>query len=187
MRRLDLCPQKKLRNPGRHIRSLEKWSRSFEDFFPSPDMAYKGLWYNNIPIYQKVVSPPRTNSNLQKQCAQLMIEGALRLCDARPEGLLSPRIYVFLSFPDMFYSMVEVAFEPNPHLFFNSKENLERQGDDHNWWEYFKLTSNRIDDLGLRIPDGFNVLSTGLRRYDADWMSEPEVTEEWVIGEVTQA
>lgn len=180
-------PMKKLRNPARHIRSLENWSRSFDGFFPTPDMAYKGQWHEKIPVFQKVVSPPRTNPNLQKQCTQILIDAAIKLRSARPRELVDAKIYAFLTFPDMFYSMIEVAFEPNPHLFFNTEKHLERRGNDSYWSEYFDVISDRIGGMELRVPGGFNVLGAGLRVYDANWMSEPEETEEWVIGEVKQS
>ncbi len=116
-----------------------------------------------------------------------MIDAAERLRDARPEGIMDTRIYVYLSFPDMFDSLIEVAYEPNRHLFFNKSDYLGRRGDDSFWTEHFTITFDRIRDLGLRIPDGFNILGTGLRRFEADWMSEPMEMDEWVIGEVHQA
>ncbi len=187
MRQLDLHPQKKLRNPARHVRSLEKWSRSFAGFFPTREMTYEGRWYEKIPIFEKVVSPPHTSYELQKQCAQLMIHAAERLRDAKPAGHRIARIYAFLSFPDMFDSFVEVAFESSPYLFFDMPEKVGREGDDNSWHEYFDIDTGRFQDLDLKIPRGFEVLGTGLRVFDADWMLEPVEVEEWAVGELRQA
>lgn len=187
MRRLDLHPQKKLRNPARHVRSLEKWSRSFAGFFPTEEMAYERLWYEKIPIFEKVVSPPHTNNQLQKRCAQLVIDAAERLRDARPSVRKDVRVYAFLSFPNMFSSFIEVDFGSKPYLFFDMPEMTDREGDDKCWHEYFRIDRGLFHDLSLRIPKGFEVRGTGLRVFDTDWMPEPVETEEWAVGELRPA
>lgn len=184
MRRLDLQWRKKLRNPRRHLRALENWSLSLEGFYPPLESVSDGLWYERIPVFQKVVAPPHTNVAIQKQCAQLMIDAAERLRQARPRGRENDRIYAFMAIPDMFDSFVEVSSKPNPNLFFNWKNYAGRQGDDANWSEHFALSSNRVEDWGLAIPDGFKVLGSGVRLFDRSWMSAPMETEEWAIGEL---
>lgn len=114
-----------------------------------------------------------------------MIDAAERLKEARPPNRNDgARVYAYLTFPDMFASFVEVAFESNPYLFFNCPENTGRTGDDAFWQEYFKIDDSRFRELNLRIPEGFQVLGTGIRMFDASWMSEPEESEAWAIGEL---
>ena len=119
MRQLDLNPEKKLRNPARHIRALETWSRSLAGFFPTPDITRDGRWFARIPIFEKVVAPPHSSPDLLKTCVQSMIHAADHIRDARPPGHDDSRVYTFLTFPNLFASVVEVAFEANPYLFFN--------------------------------------------------------------------
>jgi len=143
-----------------------------------------GLWYERIPVFQKVVAPPHTSAELQKQCAQLLIDAATRLRHARLRERENDRIYAFMTIPDMFDSFVEVSSKPNPNLFFNREELSERQGDDADWSEHFELSSNRVEGWDLAVPDGFKVLGRGVRWFDGSWMSAPMEVEEWAIGEL---
>ena len=184
MRRIDLRPQKKLRNPARHCRSLEAWALSFDSFFPTPEMTDRGLWYEKIGFSEKVVSPPHITPDVQAFCTRTMIDTARRIWNARPGDLKDARVYTYLTYPNMFGSFLEVAFERNAHLFFSLPGNAGRIGDDTSWCEYTPLDSGAFPGRNLEIPDGFQIAGCSVREYDADMTPPERHTEAWVVGEL---
>ena len=66
MRRLDLYPKKKLRNPARHLRELARWPERIIDQLPDPaQLAGQRYWNFKVPVFAKLVEPPHATQEAQ--------------------------------------------------------------------------------------------------------------------------
>ena len=69
MRRLDLRPLKKLRNPGRHLRALARWPERIVAQLPTAGQsASERFWNFKIPVFSKLVDPPHATLQTQRAC-----------------------------------------------------------------------------------------------------------------------
>jgi hypothetical protein len=87
MRRLDLYPLRRLRNPARHLRGLRRWTESFSafrwaDYSESPYNSNYVNW--RVPIYAKLVSERHTTPAIQAEVIQCLVDAAARLHAALP-------------------------------------------------------------------------------------------------------
>ncbi|MFS7222820.1 DUF3916 domain-containing protein [Rahnella inusitata] len=84
MRRFVLS-NKKLRGVSRRLRSLKKWSESYENRFPdiqNSDYSY-GYWNVKIPVHLGLVQGKQTNKDIQSFCAQTLIDAAYNIYQAK--------------------------------------------------------------------------------------------------------
>jgi len=110
-RRLDLHPQKKLRNPGRHLRSLASWASDPHSWLPESQAleAWGGrYWHYKVPIHDKLVSSRDTTPAIRAAVAQCLLDAAGNVskavvlsrkcrvaCLINPDNLFSSEVTIF--------------------------------------------------------------------------------------------
>jgi hypothetical protein len=158
MRRLDVHPLKKLRNPARHLRSLRRWAeggvlthlagrRQLEEW---PD-DYALL---RPPFTSKLVAPRHTTPDICRAVAQSLLDAAgalsagLKLerpvrvtCRLEPEYLWDSTLY--LIFDDAYF---QVSAPPQPFAT-TTTENYEATT--------APVDIDLVADWALTLPDGF--------------------------------
>jgi hypothetical protein len=111
MRRLDLHPQKKLRNPGRHLRQLARWPRRIIDQLPDAALlAGSRFWNFKVPVFAKLVEPPHATLEIQRACVAAIFAAAeaLERSSRRPPDC---RIACLVTTPFVFESEVTLFFD----------------------------------------------------------------------------
>lgn len=163
MRRISIHrPNAKVRNPGRHIRALRRSADEFDGYYPlEPEYWSRARW--KIPVLDRLVSPPTTTLEIQRQCAQCLVDAATHLVRAKPPELSHTLVSLAITWPDMFGSDFLVAFEPKPY-----REQPDR---DPYWYKRTEFTTPRslARELGLQVPDFFKEQGwTEIVRQDVD-------------------
>src|SRR5262245_7467793 len=108
MRRLDLRPRKKLRNPGRHLRQLARWPERIAGQIPDAALlAGDRFWNFTVPVFSKVVEPPRATAETRSAClaAIFAAAGAIERSARRPADC---RIACLVTTPHLFESEVTI-------------------------------------------------------------------------------
>ena len=176
MRRISVHrPTAKVRNPGRRLRALRHWAESFAGRFP---VKHAGQRYMNwkIPVLDRLVRPPTTTPAIQAQCAQCLIDAAAHIVRAKPVGLADTRVVAVIDLPDMFGSEVCVFFDERYFQTFTDRTS------DYQRWTPLPNARNLIEEMALRLPDGFAVTGFAevIRDEETGEASEGEV---WLVGE----
>lgn len=177
MRRLALS-NKKLRGIPRRLRSLKRWSKSYENQFPdirSDDYSY-GYWNVKIPVHTYLVQGKQTNKGIQSFCAQALIDAAYNIHKAKKNNERNIRVTCSIVIPDMFSSEL-CLFTSEEYFKEHTKEGNGRFG------QIIPLNGRSlIEEWGLKLPDGFSEL--GVIRLDENDEGELYQSEHWYIGEV---
>jgi hypothetical protein len=185
MRRIDLHSKRKLKNPGRHLRSLKRWSEavhlSFEDgVIPHSDEMY---WNIRLPVYAKICDPPHTKPEYQRACVEALMLAAVNI-RAYAKIERPYKLAVLFQTPNMHLSEVTLFFDLD---YLRSFYPTETYGVTEN--DVCRVTSlppqlEQVDSLNLRIPQQFAFLG-GHRIIDEDKFSDGLTLDynRWVIVE----
>jgi hypothetical protein len=111
MRRLDLHPLKKLRNPRRRLRSLRKWRDDFTGFEYNERADKFEHW--RIPIHAKLVSEKHTTPEIQAEVIQCLIDAAANLHAAMPPECRHMPVATLITYPFLFNSEVTLFVDPD--------------------------------------------------------------------------
>lgn len=179
MRRFILS-NKKLRGVARRLRSLGKWSQSYQGYFPDindDDYSY-GYWNVKIPVHLALVQGKQTNKSMQSFCAQALINATHDIYQAKKIDKKNTRVTCCIVLPDMFSSEICI---------FTSEEYYkEHTQEGHSRFGQTKRLNDRslIKEWNLKLPDGFSELGVLV----ASENNEGEIynTENWYIGEVEE-
>ncbi len=156
-RRLDVRPLKKLRNPGRHIRSLQRWAVTADKFLPARRVLEQ--WSDSylqlrVPITSKLVTPPHTTPEICRIVARALLDAAATI--SRSLELERPVRIAVLIEPEHLWSA-------GVHLFFDEDHFRSFLPPiEHKTGTYGTFTSTttppKIDfvaDWALTLPPGF--------------------------------
>lgn len=187
MRRMDLHPRRRLRNPKRHIRSLMRWAETAHLHLPQPSAIEREAhtFCIRLPAYQKLCDPPHTTPELQHQCVEAMLIAAQNL--RRHLNLTRPyRIALLLQTPHLWNSTIELVLDPVwPNSMFPPHEYKVSKGTGFEV-ESLPPNTNILTDLKLVLPTGYALLS-GIRHIEREYGEpEPHVRDyhQWIIAEV---
>jgi hypothetical protein len=111
MRRLDLHPRRKLRNPARHVRGLARWPERIVTQLPTVERADGVRFWNfKVPVYSKVVDPPHATQETQRACIGAMFAAAeaIERSPLRPKDC---RVACLVTTPFLFESEVTLFFD----------------------------------------------------------------------------
>jgi hypothetical protein len=185
MRRLDLYPKRKLRNPARHLRSLERWSETIHEHFQ--DRIYKfdddKYWNIKLPVYSKLCNPPHTTPKIQAACISALILAAQNI-RAKATVWRPYKLAILFETPFLFNSEVTLFFDTDylktffPPTVYGSSEN-----------ENYRSTTAapeyaQYEALQLQIPTEFEFLGGyNLRELDKEFPDDSTQTNRWVIVE----
>lgn len=176
MRRLSLHrPHAKVRKPGRQLRALRRWADSFAGHFPAEHAAHRYINWK-IPVLDRLVRPPVITPAIQAECAQCLIDAAALVAQAKPGDLAHARTVAIIDLPDMFGSEVCVFFAEDYFQAFTERTS------DYQRWTPLPKTRDLIDEMGLRVPDNFDVAGFAevIRDEETGEAGEGEV---WLVGE----
>jgi len=168
-------PNAKVRNPARHVRALRDWAEGFAGNFPAEHAGLRNFKWK-IPVLDRLVRPPTATAAIQAQCAQCLIDAAAHVAAAKPADLAQARVVAFIDLPDMFGSEVCVFFGEAYFRSFTDRDT------DYQRWTPLPKGRSLVEEMGLRLPDGFVVLGFAEVIHDEE-TGETCEGEVWLIGE----
>ncbi|MDH3596811.1 MAG: DUF3916 domain-containing protein [Rhodospirillales bacterium] len=180
MRRISLHePNAKVRNPARHLRALRRWTEGFAGTFPVEHAARRYVNWK-IPVLDRLVRPPTTTPAIQRDCAQCLIDAAAHIARARPTELAQARSVAIIDLPDLFGSEVCVFFDEAYFESFTARDSERQQ------WTPLPKTRSLVDEMALRLPDGYSVLGFAEVIRDEE-TGEARESEVWLVGDCAPA
>lgn len=186
MRRLDLHPAKKLRNPQRHLRQLARWPERIVEQLPevksrNRDAHFGGRFWNfKLPVFQKLVDPPHATLETQRACiaAILAAAEAVERSARRPDKC---RVACLVATPSLFQSEVTLFFDEDYFRTFLPPEEGKRNYFDDGWVEDEPADVGQLGALAVEAPSGMTFFGgTLLRQYDPAWGRKPVEQVTWV-------
>jgi hypothetical protein len=167
MRRLDLRPRKKLRNPGRHLRQLAQWPDQIVTQLPSAEQARGEMFWNfKVPVFSKLVEPPHATPDTQRACVAAIFAAAeaVEKSDRRPKDC---RVACLVTTPFLFQSEVTLFFSEDYFRSFLPQGSAGRSVYDGGWAESGPAEAAEIGTTMPRVPEGL-VLQGGvwLRQFE---------------------
>ncbi|MEV6560991.1 DUF3916 domain-containing protein [Nocardia sp. NPDC051756] len=168
MRRLDLHPAKKLRNPGRHLRRLAQWPEWIVDQIPDT-FAEQRYWNFKIPVFNKLVDSPQTTNAIRKACLATIFAAA-EAVEKSPRRPPHSRIACLVNTPDLFNSEVTIFLSED---YFNGfRPVAETQHTDYpgGWIETTPADSTALTPIRPPEPPGLTFLGgTHFLEFDEEW------------------
>ncbi len=181
MRRLDLRPARKLRNPQRHLRQLALWPQRIVEGLPMPDqLAGERFWNFKVPVFSKLVDPPHATIEARRACIAAIFAAAeaIERSERRPGNC---RVACLVSTPSLFQSEVTLFFDEDYFHTFLPPEEASRHVFDGGWVEAEPAAEDEIRALAPDAPEGLAFRGGVLmRQYDPVWGPEPVEGSTWV-------
>ena len=181
MRRLDVRPLKKLRNPARHLRSLARWPQRIVGQLPGPgDLAGERFWNFKVPVFSKLVEPPHATADAQRACIAAIFAAAeaVERSEKRPRNC---RVACLVTTPFMFESEVTLFFDDDYFRTVLPPTQKSRSEYPGGWVEGEAADAESVRDLIPPAPEGLAFHGgTVLREFDEAWGRDSErVTWVW--------
>lgn len=185
MRRSNFSrPNQKIRNPERHIRSLQKWADDFKGYYPErSDESYVNfkLW-----TLDRLVEGPKSKYKWKKAVLEQLMVAAKNLFDAKPESEKGKSwVAILLSYPNLWSSEVTVFFDKGYYEKFRPQANCNSS---ESIVKIYPISSESIiKKYDIKLERVFTEFG-----YVASWEDEDEEgeififnQEHWTIGENT--
>jgi hypothetical protein len=180
MRRLDLRPSKKLRNPGRHLRRLAQWPERIVTQLPTEKEAAGGMFWNfKVPVFSKVIEPPHATPETQRACVAAIFAAAeaVERSERRPKDC---RVACLVTTPFLFQSEVTLFFSEDYFRSFLPRETSARSVYDGGWAESGPADAAGISTIMPPAPEGLDLQGgVWLRQFDEGW-DAPVESVTWV-------
>jgi hypothetical protein len=184
MRRLDLHPLKKLRNPQRHLRSLRKWADGFARFDAAfyRDFADKfDHW--RIPIHAKLISEKHTTPAIQAEVIQCLVDAAANLHAALPPACRHMPVAALITYPFLFNSEVTLFIDPDYFRSFKPQDvtTSSRKSE----FSQIDIEPSHLDilaEFGIALPAGARAGGYFMRTIDFECPSDSVEREHWVVA-----
>lgn len=186
VRRTDLHPDRKLRDPQREMELLAQWPEQIVGTMLAlgerkPEAHFGGRYWNfKIPVNQKLVEPPYATAETQRLCiAQIFAAAqAIETSDKRP---VDCRVACLISSPSLFMSEVTVFFDEAYFSTFLPQEDGKRNYFDDGWVESEPAEIDVIREMLPPAPEGLEFCGgTLMRQYDPTWGPKPVEQFSWV-------
>jgi len=172
MRRLSIHrPNEKVRNPKRHIKSLEKWASSFKDYYP---VRSKERYVNfKINTLDRLVQGPTSRYEWKQAAFNQLVIAAKNIVDSKPDFEKGKSwVAILLCYPNLWLSEVTVFFDKEyyesfiPHI-----EEIEN--------------NSILKKYLIKLPDNFFELGYMIHWNDEDENGNSYTVnqERWTIGE----
>ncbi len=174
--------QPKLRFAPRGLRYLQRWSESFAGTFPSAEeLALNPThWNHKIPVDSRLVEEPDTNPQLQRECAQRLINACAHLIAAKPVALKHVRVTCCIQLPLMFGS--EICLYLDEAYYRGHTEAGPREGG-----RMIALHPRSLArEWGLHLPIGVGERGVAVD-YPETATNEGWASDLWYFGEVDDA
>lgn len=181
MRRLDLHPRRRLRNPGRHLRALEHWpKRIVADLPTAVDLAGRRFWSFKVPVFAKLVEPPHATPETQRACLSALFAAAHAIegSSCRPPNC---RVAVLATTPFLFQSEVTLFSDEAYFETFRPVQTTRRTDYADGWVETAPADPARLLAILPPAPAGLAFLGgTQLVEVDREWGPAPVERVNWV-------
>lgn len=174
MRRMSIHRRyAKVRGVRRHLRSLQQWAEGADRWDPQP-YDHLPYWHYKIPVLDRLVEPPTTHPNIQRQVINALLLAATKLA-AQSQTAEWPycRVAALLTLPYLFQSEVTVFFDESYYRSFYHQQHL------------LPDTERPSQRFGLALPPTFVELGT-----QVEWDVETEAGEMikhaeqwWTLGQ----
>ncbi|MFD6160224.1 DUF3916 domain-containing protein [Nocardia sp. NPDC060256] len=170
MRRLDLNPDKKLRNPGRHLRRLAQWPERIADQIPDADiLADRRYWNFKIPVFNKLVDSRQTTNAIRKTCLAILFAAA-EAVERSPRRPPHSRVACLISTPDLFSSEVTIFLSEDYFNGFRPVRDTQRTDYPGGWIETSPADPTSLNPIRPPEPTGLDLLGgTNFLEFDEDW------------------
>ncbi len=181
MRRLDLKPKKKLRNPGRHLRALALWpERIIEQLPAAARVEGERFWNFKVPVFAKLVEPPHATPETQRACLAAIFGAAdaVERSSRRPRDC---RIACLVTTPFLFQSEVTLFRDEDYFRSFLPVTEKKRTAFEGGWIEASPADNALVAPILPPAPDGLVFRGgTLLTEYDPEWGETPVERVNWV-------
>jgi Protein of unknown function (DUF3916) len=181
MRRLDLHPDRKLRNPARHLRALGRWPERIVGQIPSAeDLGQSRFWNWKIPVYSKVVEGRHATPEAQRS-AIAAIFGAAEAVERSPAKPPNTRTACLITTPFLFESEVTLFADEDYFRSFLPVTETRRTDFEGGWIEASLADPATLSAIlppapaALRFRGGTNLL-----HHDDTWDESPILRTSWV-------
>jgi hypothetical protein len=181
MRRLDLHPLKKLRNPQRHIRSLARWPAQIELALPeTAELAARRYWAFKIPVFSKVIEPPHATPETQRACFAVLFAAA-EAVERSPLRPAECRVAILATTPFLFQSEVTLFRDETYFRSFLPPGAAARTEIESGWIEAAPADPAALEGLAPAAPEGLEFMGgTRLTEFDPEWGEAPVARVNWV-------
>lgn len=178
MRQIALS-ERKLRGIPRRLRSLRRWSESFEGRFPYDPPPSQRYWNIKIPVHIHLVEGRYSTRDTRRQCAQQMIDACARIKQAKPPQSKT-RVTCLIAVPDMFTS--EICLYSDEDYF----QSFLREGEGKYGKDERISDQSLSQEWGLTMPTDFHEI--GMSTYCPSGYFKHRTwgytRERWYFGEV---
>jgi len=140
MRRLSFNrPNEKVRNPKRHLRSLKRWAKKFEGYYPErTDQRYQNF---KIWTLDRLIVGAKSKPEWKQEAINQLLIAAENLVNARPDNEKGKSwVAILLCYPNLWSSEVTVFFDKE---YLNSFIPSDPSG------------KSLLKNLDIPIPNGF--------------------------------
>lgn len=146
-------PAKKLRGVPRRLRALKRWSEGFAGDFPSREtLALTNRYYNwKIPVDANLVEGRQATRDIQRTCAQRLIDACGHLLADKPEFARETRVTCVVCLPDMFISEVCIYLDEAYYRGHITGGRIVGRRLSAEWG--LELPEG-VDELGVEVDDG---------------------------------
>jgi hypothetical protein len=186
MRRLDLRPSKKLRNPGRHLRALARWPQRIALQLPTGAglkeqvATGRGFWNFKIPVFEKLSDPPHATPDTQRACIATLF-AATEAVERAPDRPANARIACLVTTPFLFQSEVTIFMDEDYFRSFLPVPGTKRTPFDGGWIESSPADPATISSILPPAPRGLTFHGgTNLLEHDDQWEQSPVLRTNWV-------
>ena len=181
MRRLDLHPAKKLRNPDRHLRQLAHWPENIVASLPDPEaLAGQRFWNAKVPVSAKLIEPPHATPTTQRACLAALFAAAqaIELSPRRPPNC---RLAVLAATPFMLSSEVTLFFDEDYFSTFLPPEAPRQSVFDGGGIEAEAANADLLGAILPSPPAGLKFRGgTRMLQHDPEWLMTPVESFTWV-------
>jgi hypothetical protein len=181
MRRLDLRPDRKLRNPARHLRQLARWPERIVHQLPtSAELAGGRYWNFKVPVFSKVVEGRHATPEAQRACIAAMFAAAAAIerSPSRPSGC---RVACLVTTPLLFESEVTLFEDEDYFRSFLPRPATSRTEFGGGWIEASPADPAEIAAIRPPEPEGLAFMGgTRLVQHDPEWQATPVSRCNWV-------
>ncbi|WP_339099330.1 DUF3916 domain-containing protein [Yersinia enterocolitica] len=177
-RRLCRDNRTKIRNIPRRIKSLNRWSETFNNPVRAVFPEEQHYWNYKIPVEINLVQGKYSKQKVKAECVQAMINACSNLMLATADCDDIPRITAVICLPDMFTSEV---------CLFRSEEYFQSfitEGSSENGSSVLLRERSLAREWGLILPDGVQELGITLDYYGGDDPDEWFSGEHWYYGQL---
>ncbi len=181
MRRLDLHPRKKLRNPARHLRQLARWPERIAGQLPTAgQMEGSRFWNFKVPVFAKLIEPPHATDETRRACIAAIFAAAevIERAPSRPAGC---RIACLVTTPFLFESEVTIFIDEDYFRSFLPVPAKKRTEFSGGWIEASPADAALLAPILPPAPEGLEFMGgTRLVEHDPEWGPAPVERVNWL-------